>query len=292
MAEYKAESIVLTNEIREKLGETFIDLPCGNTRYRVEGEGSEWFVLVHGYATPLFIYDLIAERLIKNGYKVLRYDLLGRGLSERVNAVYNHDLFATQLDQLTQAIIGDESFYLVGTSMGGAITTAFTAKRPEKVKKLILLAPAGMEFDAPFYMKLSNVKGIGDLIFGLIGAKVLTKNCASELIYSGEEVRKSYTEKFAYCTQYKGFTKATLSSLRNVILRWDISEKNYQSVADNGIPVLVIWGTKDKTMPYYQAERMQKFLPNMKLITYDGSGHIFLYDEGERTTNDILEFIK
>ena len=289
---YKLESLILDDSVRQSSGEKFATLPTCITHYKVEGEGNEWAVLVHGYATPLFIYDKIAESLVNNGYKVLRYDLPGRGLSERVDKTYNHDLFATNLEELVNYVIGSDSFYLVGTSMGGAIVTAYTARHPERVKKLVLLAPAGMVFNAPFYMKLSNIKGIGDLIFGLIGVKVLTKNTASEMIYSGEEVKNAYTEQFAYYAQYKGLGKATLSSLRNVILRYDISTENYRKVAESGIPVLTIWGTDDKTMPYYQAKTMQEVLPKMKLITYEKSGHIFLYDEGERTSKDILEFLK
>ncbi|MBO4535521.1 MAG: alpha/beta hydrolase, partial [Clostridia bacterium] len=97
--------------------------------------------------------------------------------------------------------------------------------------------------------------------------------------------------RFAYCTQFKGFTRCELSSLRHTILNFKESIKGYDGVREAKIPVLVIWGTADKTMPYYQAATMQKVLPDMKLITYQGSGHIFLYDEGERTMCDVLPFL-
>lgn len=289
---YKAESLVLNDEVRQSITDgAFIDLPSGNTHYKCEGESGEWCVLVHGYATPYYIYDKIAEGLLNAGYRVLRYDLLGRGLSERVEKVYNPALFVKQLEDLTQAILGDEKFYLMGTSMGGIITTSFVAANPDKVKKLVLLAPAGMRFKVPFYMKLSNVKGLGDFVFNHVAAKTLTSKCASELIYSDEQTAISYREKFAFCAQYKGMVKSTLSSLRNTILNFDESIKGYNGVRESKIPVLTIWGTDDKTMPYYQAATMQKVLPDMKLITYEKSGHIFLYDEGERTLNDILPFL-
>ena len=292
MAKYRVDSQELTDEIISHSDGSFIDLPCGKTHYSVEGEGKEWVVLVHGYATPLFIYDKIAEGLVKEGYKILRYDLLGRGLSERVNNVYNPELFAEQLKELTDKVIGDDAFYLIGTSMGGTITTTFTAANPDKVKKLVLLAPAGMVFEAPAYMVLANVKVFGEMMFYTIGGKVLVKNCAKEMIYSGDEAKEEYREKFAYYAQFKGTLKATLSSLRNTILNFETARKGYDGVAEAKTPVLVIWGTKDQTMPYYQAERIQKVLPQMELITYEGSGHIFLYDEGKRTVKDILPFLR
>ena len=212
-------------------------------------------------------------------------------MSERVKAKYTPSLFATQLYELTQAVIGDHPFYLVGTSMGGTITTTFTAAHPEKVKKLVLLAPAGMVFKVPAYMKLAKTPLLGNLIFACFGAKILTKGCASEMLYSGEECKQNYMDQFAFCTQYKGMIPAVHSSLKNTILNFEEDLKGYQGTAKSGVPVLVIWGTADKTMPYYQAETMRKVMPEMQLITYENSGHIFLYDEGKRTLADILPFL-
>ena len=45
-------------------------------------------------------------------------------------------------------------------------------------------------------------------------------------------------------------------------------------------------------MPYYQHEEMEKVLHEMDFITYENSGHIFLYDEGERTVKDVLAFLE
>ena len=286
------EKLELTDGERSKAQGNFISLPCGNTHYEMKGEG-ETCVLVHGYATPYFIYDKVFDRLVNEGYRVIRYDLLGRGLSERVKTDYTPELFAKQLRELTQALIGDEKFYLFGTSMGGSIVTAFCRFYPGFVKKLVLLAPAGMDtFKPPFYMHLTSAPVLGDILFSIIGGGTLLKKCASELIYSGEDVEKYYMESFAYTIQYKGFHQCTLSSLRNTILNTKETVKGYFSVAQQKVPMLVIWGTKDKTMPYYQIDRMREICPHGKFETFEGSGHIFLFDEGERTMNIVMPFIK
>ena len=288
----QAEKKILNDEERSKLEGSFIDLPSGNTHYEVKGEG-ELVVLTHGYATPYYIYDKIFECLVSKGYKVLRYDLLGRGYSERVDAEYNAELFAKQLDELTTSLFKDEQFYLIGTSMGGIITTTYYKNHPEKVKKLILLAPAGMDtFKPPFYMKISKVPGLGELIFNNVAGPMLLKKTTSELYYVSDEERDYYQRSFAGPIQYKGFLKATLSSLRHTILRTDLAMEGYRVVAKNNLPLLVIWGTIDKTMPYYQIDRLKETCPNAKFITYENSGHIFLFDEGERVNKDILDFLK
>lgn len=280
------EKYDLTENEKKKLPGSFIKLPCGETHYELKGNG-EPVVLVHGYATPYYIYDKVFDCLTEKGYMVLRYDLLGRGFSERVKGKYNPDLFARQLKELTDALIPDKSFFLMGTSMGGAITAAFTAQNPERVKKLFLLAPAGMKFNPPFYMKLSEKPLIGELLFKVIGAKILFKKCSCELIYSKDE-NDYYLEKFGESIRYKGFSKATLSSLRHTILNWDESIPNYKMVARHGTPVCTIWGTADKTMPYYQTEQMKRILPDMHLYSFENSGHIFVFDEGQRTCDILL----
>lgn len=286
-----AETLELDDKARAGADGSFIELKSGNTHYQIEGKG-ELIVLVHGYSTPYFIYDKIYNALIADGYKVLRYDLLGRGMSERVDEVYNTELFAKQLEELCEAIVPNEKFVLIGTSMGGSITSEFCRRNPEKVKKLILLAPAGMDsFKAPFYMKMCKIPGFGKWIFSKIGAKSLFNGCAREMIYSKDEI-DDYQRRFAYSMQYKNFVRSTFSSLINTILNTEETVKAYFALAERKLPMLVIWGTADRTMPYYQIERMKEICPHAKYITYEGSGHIFLYDEGDRTYKDIKKFIE
>lgn len=286
------ETKTLTEEVEKTTHGCFAPLPSGRTRYEVKGEG-EAVVLVHGYATPYYIYDKLFAALVESGFKVLRYDLLGRGFSERVKTDYTPDLFSRQLLEIVDYVFGhDEKFYLVGTSMGGTITATFASEYPDRVKKLILLAPAGMDtFMPPFYMKLCDIPGLGNFIFKNVAGKMLLKRCATELLYSTDDI-DYYVRSFADAAQYKGFLDCTLSSLRKTILNTKYATEKYKIVGKTNIPVLAIWGTNDKTMPYYQSERLKEVLPNVRLITYENSGHIFVFDEGQRTADDVLKFIK
>ncbi len=282
----------LTDAEREKAEGSFLALPSGKTHYVLEGAG-ELCVLVPGYATPYYLYDKVSETLVQNGYQVLRYDLMGRGLSERVKTDYTPEFFATQLQEITEAVLGDQPFYLFGTSMGGSITSTFAAQHPDKVKKLILLAPAGMDsFQPPFYMKLADMPLLGDLIFAVAGVKLSMGGCAKELLHADQAVKDDYVRKFAHDAQYKGLARCLLSSLRHTILKTEHTTENYKKLAEKKIPTLVLWGTLDATMPYMQMERMKEVLPEATFVTFEESGHIFLYDEGERTMEQVLPFLK
>lgn len=155
----------------------------------------------------------------------------------------------------------------------------------------MLLAPAGMDtFKAPFYMKLCKIKGIGELVFYNIAGKLLLTKCASELYHSTDEDKDYYMRKFADAAQYKGFLRCTLSSLRNTILKTKKATDYYKKVGKTDMPILCIWGDIDKTMPYYQHERLLEVCKQTRLITYKNSGHVFLFDEGEKCACDVLDF--
>ncbi|MBR5111938.1 MAG: alpha/beta hydrolase [Clostridia bacterium] len=279
----------LTDAERAKTEGSYISLPSGNTHYEIRGEG-ELCVLVHGYAVGYFIYDNIADGLVKNGYKVLRYDLLGRGLSERVKGKYDIELFVKQLEDVIEALAGGESFNLFATSMGAPVANAYCAKHPEKVKKLIFYAPAGMDtFKPPFYMYLSACPLIGDFIFANWGEKVLFKNVTREMKHVDID---PYLEKLAESFRYKGFSRCTLSSLRHTILKTKKSTAFFAEAAKKNIPTLCVWGNADITMPFYMAERFREIVPDAEFHELDGSGHVFIYDEADKAMQWTLPFLK
>lgn len=91
------EKKVLTTAERKNIDGKFIKLSQGITHYQLEGpENGEVVILVHGFSVPYYIWDGTYEFLVKNGYKVLRYDMYGRGYSDRPVTVYNKNLYNTQ----------------------------------------------------------------------------------------------------------------------------------------------------------------------------------------------------
>ncbi len=54
-------------------------------------------------------------------------------------------MFVNQLNELLDRIdLGHKKFILCGYSMGGAVSAEFAKEYPDKIKKLILISPAGI----------------------------------------------------------------------------------------------------------------------------------------------------
>ena len=138
--------IKLDAQSRANLPGEFVELADGVVHYEVGGPvDGQKVVLVHGFTTPYFMWDNNFDELTGAGFRVLQYDLYGRGYSDRPHLVYGLDLYDRQLLNLLDALNFNEPVDLVGLSMGGPITGTFTDRHPRRVRKLTLLAPAGEE---------------------------------------------------------------------------------------------------------------------------------------------------
>ena len=80
---FQIEELTLNEQTRLSLPGQFIQLPNGITHFEIQGSlCAPVIVLVHGFSTPYYIWDPTFEALIAAGFRVLRFDLFGRGFSD------------------------------------------------------------------------------------------------------------------------------------------------------------------------------------------------------------------
>ncbi len=129
------EKKALTPETRASLPGQFISLPDGVTHYALDGpQDGPLVVLVDGFSIPMFSWERNVPALTAAGFRVLTFDLYGRGYSDRPDGPYNLDLFVRQIDELLTALKIDRPVDLVGLSMGGYITAGFANRYPDRVR--------------------------------------------------------------------------------------------------------------------------------------------------------------
>ena len=287
---YIHETEELTDSLRQSVEGDFLLLPNGYTHYElVGGENAETVVLVHGFSVPNFIWEPTFRALTETGYRVLRYDLFGRGYSDRPKAEYTLNLFATQLRDLLDALNITAPINLFGLSMGGPICATFTARHPERVKKLALFAPAGGE-DIPHspILQILKLPLIGDLLMGLFGRKTLIDGIASDFYDSA--LIAHFTSLYKPQLKIHGFGRAILSTMRNDALR--DSTAVYRRVGETNIPTLLIWGRDDKTVPYAQSKQVVASLKHARFHTIENSGHIPHYENADEVNPILLDFLQ
>lgn len=94
------------------------------------------------------IYEDLSNYLFDLGYRVIIFDLYGKGGSDSPDLPNDLGLFTSQINDFIIALnneIGDCKLILCGVSMGGAIVSHYVTLFPEKISKIILLAPFGVK---------------------------------------------------------------------------------------------------------------------------------------------------
>jgi pimeloyl-ACP methyl ester carboxylesterase len=110
---------------------------------REEGSG-EPLVLVHGAGTSGAIWQRAMGLLVDTGRKVVAPDVPGYGGSPPAGRGFALEQVTERLADGLDAAGVAAPYDLVGHSMGGGIAILLAARHPERVRRLVLVAPAGM----------------------------------------------------------------------------------------------------------------------------------------------------
>ena len=265
------------------------DLPTGATHYRWSGpKDGPVAVCIHGLSTPSYIFAATERSLTGLGYRVLTYDLYGKGYSARPRGRQTSAFFIAQLRALLrdQHIAGPVT--LVGYSMGGAIAAAFAATERDRVNALVLVAPAGL---TPVYddwkSRLWLLPVLGDWAIRVWGGIALRRELVEHR--TAATVVPNLEDRQAAETQVRGFLPSILSARRH-ILRED-RDADHRALARQSVPVLAIWGSDDPVIPLAAIGRLAKLNPDAHHTQIPGAGHVLLQTHPAQVSEALRKFL-
>jgi pimeloyl-ACP methyl ester carboxylesterase len=286
---YPGEDLELNDETRRGLPGAFIELPEGVTHYEIAGpEDGPFVALAHGFSVPYFIWDGTFEALAAAGCRVLRYDLFGRGFSDRPFAVYDLDLFTRQLLGLLDVLAPGRRAALAGLSMGGLVVSHFAVHHPERVRRLALIDPAGFPLGYSWAYKLALLPGVGELALKLFRVPNLEMSIASD--FFDPRLVEMFIQRYRPPMRYKGFRRAILSTLRAGVLEDGLPL--YERVGALGLPVLLVWGREDRTVPFRHHAEVRKAIPHAQFLPVDAAGHLPHVEQADLVNPVLAEFLR
>lgn len=263
----------------------FAELSQGVTHYQITGPAEGPLVVcVHGLTTPSFVWGPLSKGLTAAGFRVLVYDLYGRGYSDRPEGTQDKAFFNQQLDDLLRHLEIDVPFHLIGYSMGGAISAGFAATHPARVRRLVLLASAGMTRIETPLLRFIRERGIAGKWLMLAAyprqfRRGIRAECAAQTV--SPEVSEG---QFAQLT-YQGFIPAVLSSLRGILHH--PLQGEHMAIHENGLPVLAIWGGEDSVIAPTAMGQLAAWNRDVIHEVIDDAGHGLPYTH----TDEILPYI-
>lgn len=281
------EHITLDPTARMNVGGSLVKLSDGFTHYEIGGPDSgKRVILAHGFSVPSYIWDSTFNALTQAGYRVARYDYFGRGWSDRPDAVYNADLFDRQLVQLLDSIGWRDSVNVMGLSMGGPVTATFAGRHPERVRTLTLVDPAAAgPSTVPWYLK---APAVGPMLFQIMAVPGMADGQLDDFVEPAKF--PDWPSKYRVQMQYRGFGRALLSTRTNEM---SVSTDSlYDIVGKTHVPVLLVWGVEDKTVPITNAKRVQTAIPQAEYHPIEHAGHLPHMERASEVNPIMLAFLE
>jgi pimeloyl-ACP methyl ester carboxylesterase len=277
----------LNDSIRSALPGSFKKLTDGVVHYEIEGpEKGDLVVLIHGLSTPMFAWDPTFKALVESGFRVLRYDIFGRGYSDRPNTAYSMELFIRQLEELLSSIDTTQKVHLIGWSMGGAISAAFADQYPERVDKITFIAPAGFPVNMPASAKLLTIPVLGKILMTLVGEKSLLKSIDG--LFFDTTLVPDYIEQFKVQMRYKGFLQAIHSTICHFPFN---TSDTFKRIGQQKRPTLLIWGEGDEVTPFSNSKMAREVMPDTEFLSVSEAKHAVHYENPDIVNPKIIAFL-
>jgi len=242
-------------------------------------------LLLHGFGASLQAWDDWAPALEKN-LRVLRIDIPGFGLSgPAVNKDYSDAADVARVIALLDQL-GVQQVIMAGHSMGGRIAWNLTAAHPERVSKLVLLSPDGFPDPNAKSDKTYEVPALLGLMQYSLPQWALRMGGVTPAFADDSQLTPQMMQRYHDMMLAPGVRTALLERMRQT--RNSDPVARLQSIT---VPTLLIWGEKDAFIPVGNAQDYLKAMPQAKLVTLPGVGHVLHEEAPQASVQVVLDFL-
>lgn len=272
----------------------FVRLPGGTVaRYQdFSADGAaenETLVLLHGGAVSLESWTPWIERL-RGTRRIVAIDLPGHGLTGATREDdYGIDGMTAFVESMARALGLQGGFVLAGHSMGGHVAWRFALSHPELVRKLVLVAPAGLAaVGGPQAQAvwLASLPG-GPWILRVAASRARLGDGLRQVFHERTKVTESTVDRYWAMTRRTGSLDATIARLRLP----GFESATIARLNELRMPVLVLWGHEDVVFPPNLALAIMRAVPSARVVTYEDCGHFPHEERPDETVRDLRAFL-
>lgn len=215
------------------------------------------------------------------GYRCIVYDQWGYGKTSKPQDIdHTLDFFVDGLVSLMDSA-NVASAVLVGNSLGGAVALGLALRHPERVEKLILMAPGGIESREDYF----SMPGIQAMVKYPMGSPEFTKEVLAQLltqlVYDPIHVDDELVnERWATLKTQNAHVLATMQIP-------DLTDR----LALIDISTLVFWGTEDRFCPASGTWKILQMKGNVQAELVNYCGHWVMSEYPELFNERCLSFL-
>lgn len=270
----------LTEDVRAHAEGKFVALKHGRAHYILQGDSSnELVVFIHGGGTTGIEVWKKNIPYFSQHFRVLAFDLYGRGYSDRPLIANTPKLFSEQLTEILSKLEIKKPINIVALSMGAIVAFDYAEANPSRVKKVILIDPAATgDYRPNPFLKIPL---FANIILALFWYPHAVENQRKEFV--NQNLFAEYAECLRYFMRFKGFKFAMHSGWMNM-QTYDRLSKLKTGFPSN---TLLIYGAQD---PYFNKNHCERYLakiPHLEIKRIDSTGHMPHYEKPS-TVNEII----
>ena len=283
------ETTTLDTAARATASGKFATLSQGVTHYQEDGpDTGRVVILAHGASVPLYIWDSTAVALSAAGFRVIRYDRYGFGLSDRPNAAYDSTMFVKQLDELADSLKLTTPFDLMGLSFGGFVTAHYVRAHPTRVRTLTLVDPVARSGTPAWYLSaINNTPLLREWFWQVVAVPAAANGQSGDFLHP--EHFPGWVDRYRLQLAYRGVGRA-IRRTRSAASQTDLMAM-YEAVAKTGVPVLLIWGKQDPVVPFLYSDSLRIRMPAAEFLPVDSSGHLPHMEQSVVVRDKMLAFL-
>ncbi len=261
----------------------FVDTSYGQTFVRISGPvNASPLVLLHGAGGDSLQWIPNIEAL-SGSYRVYAVDnIYDYGQSIYTQNIKSPDDYVNWLDELFSALEPGNNIKLMGLSYGGWLTSQYALRFPDRLDKIVLLAPGGTVLPIRLEWIIRAVPCFlphryftKTFLYWLL-EDFAQKDAASRIMLE-EEVDAVFVRMRCY---------KPIRLIRPTVL----ADAELQSIR---VPALYLVGEHEKIYSAQKAiQRLHKVAPQIKTEVIPGAGHDLTIVQADLVNTKVLDFLK
>lgn len=267
-----------------------IDLPAGRIRYREAGQGKP-VVFVHGYLVDGRLWDGVVDalsdrcRCIAPDWPIAAQQIAMKPDADLspygIAAIIDSFLAALELDDVT----------VVGNDSGGAMSQVLATRHPERVGRLVLTNCDTHDNFPPGIFKtmppIAKLPGGMALLAAPFRIPALARAAFKPFTKTGipAELVASWMAPALSDPGVKRDAKKVTTGM-NKRYTLEAAEK----LSASQLPLLLTWAPGDKLFPISYAQRLEREVPNARLVEIPDARTFVPMDQPGRLADEIAAF--
>jgi len=245
-------------------------------------DGQESIIMLHSFGASKENW-LRFSAAFEGKYHLVALDLMGHG--ENIQDMNQSYAIGSQVEFVHKvaAKLGIDQFHIVGNSMGGAISSLYSATYPKQILSAVLISPAGIH-DIPSRMDELLEEGFNPLI-------ATTAESFDQLIDFAMEARPYIPSTITKVEAEKAAGRVAINEKIFKDITVDIKQGMGKTLKRIQAPVLIIWGDHDRAINVENIDKYAELIPNATKLILKDIGHLAMIEAPKVSVNAMIQFM-